>query len=295
MQLKITVMDTEKKLKSLVIAMSAVAIILAVVLVWVWTDKNSVVKELSVDKDQLTEQLGQLKTDYESLTTNNDSLNTQLERERIKVEELIERVKKTDASNRARIRSYEKELGTLRSIMRGYIIQIDSLNTLNISLRKDAAQARDEAQQSRQKYDDLRSTTDQYAKKVEMGARLKGRGFNVIAITSSNKDTERSSRTAKLKACMSLVENTLAERGPRKIYIRVKGPDGVLMTTSQQQMFSAAGEQMIYSAVRDVDYQGAEVEICIYYANNQKFEKGVYNIDFYTEEGKLGSADILLR
>ena len=90
-------MDTEKKLKSLVIAMSAVAIILAVVLVWVWTDKNSVVKELSVDKDQLTEQLGQLKTDYESLTTNNDSLNTQLERERIKVEELIERVKKTDA------------------------------------------------------------------------------------------------------------------------------------------------------------------------------------------------------
>lgn len=288
-------METEKKLKNVVIGMAVVAGLLAVVLVWVWIDRNKMVNDLTMDKETLTVELTQLKTDYSTLSTNNDSLNTQLDREKIKVEELIDRVKKTEATNRSRIRQYEKELGTLRSIMRGYIKQIDSLNTLNITLRKDAAQARDEAKESRQKYNDLRSTTDEYAKQVEVGSVIKGRGFNAIAITSANKETDRSSRTAKLKICSSLIENSLAPRGPMHIYIRVFGPDKLLLTTSEQQVFTVNGERLIYSASREVDYQGDEVEVCVYYAGNQGFVKGVYTIDVFTTRGKLGTAQVLLR
>ncbi len=288
-------METEKKLKNVVIGMAVIAGLLAVVLVWVWIDRNKMVNDLTMDKETLTVELTQLKTDYSTLSTNNDSLNTQLDREKIKVEELIDRVKKTEATNRSRIRQYEKELGTLRSIMRGYIKQIDSLNTLNITLRKDAAQARDEAKESRQKYNDLRSTTDEYAKQVEVGSVIKGRGFNAIAITSANKETDRSSRTAKLKICSSLIENSLAPRGPMHIYIRVFGPDKLLLTTSEQQVFTVNGERLIYSASREVDYQGDEVEVCVYYAGNQGFVKGVYTIDVFTSRGKLGTAQVLLR
>ena len=288
-------METEKKLKNVVIGMAVIAGLLAVVLVWVWIDRNKMVNDLTMDKETLTVELTQLKTDYSTLSTNNDSLNTQLDREKIKVEELIDRVKKTEATNRSRIRQYEKELGTLRSIMRGYIKQIDSLNTLNITLRKDAAQARDEAKESRQKYNDLRSTTDEYAKQVEVGSVIKGRGFNAIAITSANKETDRSSRTAKLKICSSLIENSLAPRGPMHIYIRVFGPDKLLLTTSEQQIFTVNGERLIYSASREVDYQGDEVEVCVYYAGNQGFVKGVYTIDVFTSRGKLGTAQVLLR
>lgn len=67
------------------------------------------------------------------------------------------------------------------------------------------------------------------------------------------------------------------------------------MTNSQQQIFTSAGEQMIYSAVREVDYQGSELEVCIFFASNQPYVKGVYTVDVFTEESKLGSADLLLR
>lgn len=288
-------MGNEKNLKTLVIVMASVAVVLALVLAWLYVDRSGMINDLTAEKEQLTVQMLELRDDYSELTTNNDSLNAELNREREKVEQLIERVKKTEATNRARIREYEKELGTLRSIMRSYIQQIDSLNTLNISLRKDAAVARDEAKQSRQQYDQLRSTTEEYARKVEVGSVLKGRGFVLTAINASDKDTDRSSRTAKLKTCLNLVENSIAARGPRRIYIRVKGPDGILMTNSQQQIFTSAGEQMIYSAVREVDYQGSELEVCIFFASNQQYVKGVYNVDVFTEEGKLGSADLLLR
>ncbi|HCT95190.1 MAG: hypothetical protein A2X19_02415 [Bacteroidetes bacterium GWE2_39_28] len=289
------IMGNEKNLKRLVIAMAVVAVILAAILAWIWVEKNGMVKDLTVEKDQLTTQMIQLRDDYGILTTNNDSLNAELDREREKVDQLIERIKTTEATNRSKIREYEKELGTLRSIMRTYIQQIDSLNTLNISLRKDVAVAKDEAKESRQRYDQLITTTEEYAKKVEVGSVLKGRGFVMTAINSSDKDTDRSSRAAKLKTCLNLVENTIAIKGPRRIYIRVKGPDGILMTNSQQQIFTSAGEQMIYSAVREVDYQGSELEVCIFFASNQPYVKGVYTVDVFTEESKLGSTDLLLR
>lgn len=275
--------------------MAVVAVILAAVLAWIWVDRSGIIDELTVEKEQLTSAMYELRDDYQSLNTNNDSLNAELAREREKVEQLIERVQKTEATNRIKIRDYEKELGTLRSIMRSYIMQIDSLNTLNITLRKDVAIARDEVKQTLQKYDDLRTTADEYAKKVEVGSVLKGRGFILTAINSSDKDTDRSSRTAKLKTCLNLVENSIAVKGPRRIYIRVKGPDGILMTNSQQQVFTSAGEQMIYTAVREVDYQGSELEVCIFFASSHSYVKGVYNVDIYTEEGKLGSTDLLLR
>ncbi|MBO7248662.1 MAG: hypothetical protein J6U88_01085 [Bacteroidales bacterium] len=294
--MEMNVNNSESPLKKIVIALSAVAVVLLGVLIYIWIDRKALIDDLTIEKDQLTEQLGELQVDYQNLSSNNDSLNVELAREREKVEQLIERVKKTEATNRAKIRQYEKELGTLRSIMKHYIVQIDSLNTLNIKLRKDAQLAREQAKKSQAKYEELSKTTDAYAKQIEKGAVVKGRGVVMTAINSSNKETDRSSRVEKLKTCLNLVENALAEKGPRKVYIRVKGPDGILMTGGQQLIFEVAGEQMIYSASREVDYQGTEVEICIYFDNgSQPFVKGVYTVDAYTEEGKLGSADLLLK
>jgi len=288
-------MEKEKQLKNLVIGLIVIAVVLVAVLAWIWIDKKKLVGDLNIEKDQLTEQMVQLKTDYEGISTNNDSLNVQLTKEREKVDQLIERVKKTEATDRSQLREYEKELGTLRSIMRGYILQIDSLNTLNVSLRKDATVARDEAKESKQKFNELQTTTDEYAKQVQIGSVLKGRGIILGAIATANKETDRSSRTTKLKTCLNLVENSIAAKGPRRVYIRIKSPDGILMTGTQQQIFSVGDEQMIYSAVREVDYQGSELEVCIFFSNNRPFVKGVYNVDVYTEEGKLGSSDLLLR
>ncbi len=294
--MEMNVNNSESPLKKIVIALSAVAVVLLGVLIYIWIDRKALIDDLTIEKDQLTEQLGELQVDYQNLSSNNDSLNVELAREREKVEQLIERVKKTEATNRAKIRQYEKELGTLRSIMKHYIVQIDSLNTLNVKLRKDAQLAREQAKKSQAKYEELSRTTDAYAKQIEKGAVVKGRGVVMSAINSSNKETDRSSRVEKVKTCLNLVENALAEKGPRKVYIRVKGPDGILMTGGQQQIFEVAGEQMIYSASREVDYQGTEVEICIYFDNGgQPFVKGVYTVDAYTEEGKLGSGDLLLK
>ena len=89
-------------------ALIVVAVVLAGVLAYVWIERNGLVKDLKIEKEQLTAEMIQLQNDYATLTSDYDTLNVQLDAEREKVEQLIVRIQETDATNRAKIRQYEK-------------------------------------------------------------------------------------------------------------------------------------------------------------------------------------------
>ena len=272
-----------------------VAVALAGALAYIWYDKSNLVKELTIDKEELTAQMIDLQNDYASLSSDYDMINSQLDSSREEVSQLIERIKKTEATNRSKMRQYEKELGTLRSIMRSYIVQIDSLNTLNKKLTADAAAARREAAESRKKQAELTKTVESLSGQVAAGSVIKARGLKIEAYNSSDKVTDRSSRVVRLLTTLSLVENDLAPRGPVRVYIRVKGPDGILLTNSTQRTFEVDGEPMICSASREVDYQGKEVDLSIYLNDIPDYVKGIYTVEAYTEQTLLGTAELMLR
>jgi hypothetical protein len=282
-------------LKKIMYALAAVAVLLAGALAYIWYQKNQLVTELTIEKEELTAQMIDLQNDYASLSSDYDTINSQLDSSREEVTQLIQRIKKTEATNRSKIRQYEKELGTLRSIMRNYIVQIDSLNTLNKKLTADAAAARREAAESRKKSEKLSKTIEDLTGQVAVGSVIKARGLKLEAFNSSDKKTDRSSRVKRMIATLSLVENDLAPKGPVRVYIRVKGPDGVLLTNSTQRTFELDGEPLICSASREVDYQGKEVELGIYLNEIASFTKGIYTVEAYTTQTKLGEAELMLR
>ena len=283
-------------LKKVMYALIAVAVLLACALAYIWWSKSSLVKELNVEKEELTSQMIALQNDYASLSSDYDMINSQLDSSREEVSQLIERIKKTEATNRSKMRQYEKELGTLRSIMRNYIVQIDSLNTLNKKLTADAAAARREAAESRRQSEELSKTVETLSDQVAVGSVVKARGLKLEAFNSSDKVTDRSSRVVRLIASLSLVENDLAKKGPVRVYIRVKDPDGILLTNSTQRTFSVAGgEPMICTASREVDYEGKEVEMGIYVNEIPSYVKGIYTVEAYTDQTKLGEAELMLR
>lgn len=282
-------------LKKVMYALIAVAVLLAGALAYIWYEKSSLVNELNLEKEELTSQMIALQNDYATLSSDYDTINSQLDSSREEVSQLIERIQKTEATNRSKIRQYEKELGTLRSIMRNYIVQIDSLNTLNKKLTADAAAARREAAESRRQSEELSKTVEGLSEQVAVGAVIKARGLRLEAYNSSDKITDRSSRVVRMLATLSLVENDLAPKGSVRVYIRVKDPDGVLLTNSTKRTFECEGEPMICSASREVDYQGKEVELSIYLNEISEYVKGVYTVEAYTEQSKLGSAELMLR
>ena len=284
-----------KKANLPLIVLGAIAAVLAIVLAYVWFTNYKLVGQLNEEKEELTQQMISLREDYDTLSSDYDEINAQLDSSREQVNQLIERLKETEARDRAKIRKYEKELGTLRSIMRNYIVQIDSLNTLNKKLTADDAAARREAEVSKARSEELSQKVEHLSGQVAAGSVIKARGLVIEPYDGSGKVNERSSRVVKMLTSLTLIENDLAPKGPVRVYIRVKDPSGVLLTNASSRNFTCGGEPMMASASREVDYQGSEVDLSIYLNDISSYQKGIYTVEAYTSQTKLGSAEVLLR
>ena len=281
--------------RTVMIILAVVAVALACVLGYMLYQRNSLVKDLETEKAELAQQMVALQQDFDSLNSDYESINHQLDTSREQVALLIEKLSKTEATNRAKIRQYEKELGTLRSIMKGYIVQIDSLNTLNKKLTADAAAARREAAESRAANEQLTQQVESLASQVSAGKILKARGISLLAHYSNDKTGDRHSRVRYMTANLSLVENSLADKGPVRIYVRVKDPEGILLNNTESTSFTVGGEVLQATASREVDYEGNEVDLTIYINDTGEFVKGVYTLEVYTEQSLLGRAECMLR
>ena len=292
--------EREKKnrnggLKTATIILAVAALALGGALAWVSSQKSGLVHELEDEKADLTQQLLNLQSDFENLNSDYENINSQLDTSREQVALLIDKLSKTEATNRAKIRQYEKELGTLRSIMRGYIVQIDSLNTLNKKLTADAAAARQEAAASRQANENLTRQVENLSGQVAAGSVVKGRGLTLAAYNGSERETDRSSRVTYFLATVTLAANDIAERGPIRVYVRVKDPNGVILLNNASTDFTCNGETMTASASREVDYEGEDLAVGIYVKDMSNLGKGIYTVEAYTQKAALGHAELMLR
>jgi myosin heavy subunit len=257
--------------------------------------RNNLVSQLEEEKTELAAQMSELQNDFASLNSDYESINHQLDTSREQVAQLIDKLSRTEATNRAKIRQYEKELGTLRTIMKGYIVQIDSLNTLNKKLTADAAAARREAAESRQRSEELSAQVDELSARVNTGKVIKARGISLAAMYNNDKPGDRHTRVRYMLANLSLVENSLADRGPVRVYVRVKDPEGILLMNNESTEFSCAGQTLQATASREIDYEGQEVDLSVYITDTGEFVKGIYTLEVYTEKSLLGKAECMLR
>lgn len=286
------------KQKVLLVILAVISVILGAALGYIWYLNTQNKEELEDRKKELAanmQDLLDLQDAYSGLSVQYDTISMQLDSSRMEVELLMDKLQKERQISNATIRQYQKELGTLRTVMKGYIVQIDSLQKLNTKLTADAAAARKEAAASRKKTEELSKTVASLNDQVSAGAVIKAYGLKTEAYNKSDKVTDRSSRATYLLTTLTLGENDLAQRGPVTVYIRVKDPEGFLLVNGNQKAFEYNGEVMNCSASREVDYQGAAVDLGIYLNDIPEYTKGVYTVEAYTSKTLLGTTELMLR
>ena len=115
-----------------------------------------------------------------------------------------------------------------------------------------------------------------------------------IALNKRNKEVTRIKNAERLRVDFVLSANELAVPGNKAIYLRITSPDGYVLTTDQMPTFEFEGELLSYSAMREVDYQNADLEVGIYY-NSTGFAAGTYQIELYMEGRMIGSTEVVMR
>ena len=106
--------EREKKernngLKTTTVILALVAVALGGALAWTMMKNRGMVRELETDKAELTEQVMAFRDSLSTMHSNYDEINAQLDTSREQVALLIEKLSKTEASNRAQMRRYEKD------------------------------------------------------------------------------------------------------------------------------------------------------------------------------------------
>lgn len=249
---------------------------------------------LQIDRDSIQSNLTHLMSDFDNLQLTNDSISTNLGLERERADSLMERLKKERSWNYAKIKQYEKEVGTLQTLMRNYLRQIDSLNTLNKQLISENVGYRKEISTISQRAELAEEKAAELDNMVKQGSVLKARNIRLTALNAKSKEVTRIKNAARLRTDFMLAANELTTPGDKTVYVRILAPDGYVLSSEGAPTFEFEGERLSYSAQRSIDYQNEDIEVGIFY-NGSGFTAGTYTVQLYAEGRLIGSTEIVMR
>jgi hypothetical protein len=249
---------------------------------------------LTEQRDTLMSQLSTLIGDFDQLQTENDTINANLVIERQRADSLMQRMQQERNWNAARVRDLQKELGSLRLVMQGYVRQIDSLNTLATTLANENVQIRREINTERLRADMAEERAEELDVKVRKGAVILARGIRLVALNNNDREMTRASRSTRLRTDFTLTANELAQPGARDVFVRIIGPDGYVMADATGTTFEADGERMSYSAKRPIDYQNTDLPVNVFY-DGGGIVAGKYSVTVYLDGQAIGSNEIILK
>jgi hypothetical protein len=281
----------QPKKKSAPIAMIFTTVILAAALIFLvvmyFDQKNKMVEMKTVleqEKDSLQNELRLMVHGYDTLKTDNDTLMANLQKEKKRIVQLLA----IDASNIQLIKKYKAEIGTMREIMKGYIVQIDSLNTLNKQLVAENTGIKQQITEVQNTNVELTKAKEELTSKVVVASVIQAKDINAVTLNKKRKETSRINNIDKLRICFTLRENPIAAPGEKEVFMRIIRPDSLVIATSQDNLFDFNGNKLVYSASRLVDYLNQDIEMCIFLDNTGDLIVGTYSVELYLENNIIG-------
>jgi hypothetical protein len=260
-------------------------------IVYIDREKNTILDE----RDVLAVELEQLKMGYDTLQTDNAEMAAEIAEQRSQIESLIKKSKNKDYD----ISKLRAETETLRTIMKGYIHQIDSLQQVNERLYTEKEQEAMRANNAENRSKELEGDLSVKNEMLNKGSVLSTGSYSNTGINlrSSGKqvDTDKASRTEMLKSCFTVRKNPIVKPGQKNIYLRIVGPDGKVLPGKDAGTVTVDGQAQPASVVRQVDYQNEDTDVCVYYTAQGELKKGNYKIYVYEGNSLIGQSDLTLK
>ena len=133
----------------------------------------------------------------------------------------------------------KKEVGTLRTIMRGYLHQIDSLNTLNKKLIDEKRILPQGDHHGPDACRDGRREGPGAQQQSTPGIGYHARGIRMVALNARSKEVSRIKNAERLRVDFTLTANALATPGEKTIYVRILSPDGYVLSSESVPTFES--------------------------------------------------------
>ena len=251
---------------------------------------NRDMQELAeLDKQEMENEYERFALQYSEMKTqiNNDSIVEQLTQEQMKTQKLLEELKKVKADDAREITRLKKELATVREVLRSYIIQVDSLNRLNESLKQENSRVNAVLQERNSQIAGLSNEKASLSEKVAIAAQLDATNISLSLLNKRDKLTKKLKDTKKMQVNFTITKNVTASNGHRTIYVRIQNPGG--NTLSGGGSFAYENRNLEYSMKKTIEYTGEEVSVATFWNVSQILAVGQYRLSIFADGNLFGS------
>lgn len=262
------------------------------------TTLTEMVEQMEFEKEQLQEEYEDLAIQfdgYQNLDIKNDSLQDLLSKEQQRVQDLLEELRITKVTNARRIAELKKELSTVRTVMVGYVRQIDSLNVTNDRLTKENQQLTQQYQTVSTQAQQLQEEKTQLSAVVERASMLEINHFQLTPLNKNNHKTRIVSQIMKFQFDYTVAKNITCDPGLKTVYLRVIDPQGNVMNEDSARVFAFESGVVTYSSAHEMEYTGEEQSGILYVPLVQEAMQGFYNADFFIDGNLIGSFPFEIR
>ena len=179
--------------------------------------------------------------------------------------------------------------------MRSYIKQVDSLNTKNQELTAENINVRRRYSNISKEKNKIISQRDSLTGTIKKASILKTYSISTSALNKRNKTTTRAKKMKKIQVCFTLGGNVIAQKGKKNVQIRIAGPDNAILRNAESGMFKFEGSEVAYSSKREIDYQGNDLNICVYWTAESSQPSGYYSVNVFADGYDIGQGGFTLK
>ena len=285
--------------KKVLIPLIVVILVLVGASVWLFLNlqeqKQTVedMKELAeLDKQEMENEYERFTMQYSEMKTqiNNDSIIAQLTAEQMRTQQLLEELKQVKASDAREIARLKKELATVRAVLRDYVMQIDSLNRLNESLKQENTTVKAELEQRNAQVAGLSHEKASLSEKVAIAAQLDATNIQMQILDKRGKVAKKLKDCKQMKVSFNIAKNVTASNGNRTVYVRIQNPGG--NTLSGGGTFPFENRNLECSAKKVIEYTGEETPVTVYWNMTQMLEAGDYRVSIFVDGNMIGTKTI---
>ena len=251
---------------------------------------NQDMQELAaLDKQEMENEYERFALQYSEMKTqiNNDSIIAQLTQEQMKTQQLLEELKQVKASDAREIARLKKELATVRAVLRDYVMQIDSLNRLNESLKEENTRVNAELEQKTAQVAGLSHEKASLSEKVAIAAQLDATNIVMQMLDKKGKPAKKLKDCRQMKVGFTIAKNVTASNGNRTVYVRIQNPGG--NTLSGGGTFAYENKTLECSMKKIIEYTGEETPVTTYWNVTQMLEAGDYRVSIFADGNMIGS------
>lgn len=292
-------MEAHKKNNLIVVVVSVAIAFISLVLAFYFNNKAKqkdaemaeAVEMMNFEKEQVEKEFIDLNSEFSGITSNirNDSLIKLLDDQKTKVQQLLEELKMTKATNARRISELKKELATVRKVMIQYVNQIDSLNRANKELKTENVEVHRKYQAANQTVQELSKEKENLNQVVTRASIMEVTNFSMSPLNNKGKKTGWFSATANLQFNFTIAKNITAQPGDKMVYLRITRPDDDVLCKSSSNVFPYEGRNIEYSACKKIEYTGEAQSNVLYWKVDEILPKGIYRAEFFIDGYRVGS------